>query len=75
MNLKMLHNIIFVKIIIVGLKNQNWYPKLNVPYFWNNYTIYIYIYTRPKSVPKGVTVVCFHPFGWKGMNFFPTHEL
>ncbi len=34
-----LHNINFEKIIIVGFKNQNWYPKLNAPCFWNNYTI------------------------------------
>jgi hypothetical protein len=38
-----LHNINFVKIIIVRPKNQNWYPKLNVPYFWNNYIISIVI--------------------------------
>jgi hypothetical protein len=31
-----LHNISFVKIIIVGLKNQDWYPKLNVPFFGTN---------------------------------------
>jgi len=28
-----LHNIGFAKIIIVEPKNQNWYPKLNAPYF------------------------------------------
>jgi hypothetical protein len=38
-----LHNIIFVKIIIVRPKSQNWYPKLNVPSFWNNSTICIII--------------------------------
>jgi hypothetical protein len=32
-----LYNISFVKIIIVRLNNQIWYPKLNVAYFWNNY--------------------------------------
>jgi len=24
---------------------------------------YMYYNTKPKSVPKGVVVVCFHPFG------------
>ncbi len=32
-----LHNISFVKLIIVRFKNQNLYPKLNVSCFWNNY--------------------------------------
>jgi hypothetical protein len=45
-----LYNISFVKIIVVGPKNQSWYPKLNVPCFWNNYIIYN-INTRPKSAP------------------------
>jgi hypothetical protein len=34
-----LHNIDFVNLIIVRPKNQNWYLKLNVPCFWNNYAI------------------------------------
>ncbi len=34
-----LHNISFVKIIILGPKNQFSYPKLNVLYFWNNYIV------------------------------------
>jgi hypothetical protein len=28
-----LHDIDFVKLIIVDPKNQNWYPKLNIPCF------------------------------------------
>jgi hypothetical protein len=35
-----LHNISFVKIIVVGAKNQNWYLKLNVPFFE---TIILYV--------------------------------
>jgi hypothetical protein len=34
--IKKLHNINFIKKIIIGPKNH---PKSNVPYFWNNYTI------------------------------------
>jgi hypothetical protein len=56
---KKLHNINFVKIIVVGPKTF-WYPKLNVPWFWNNYCMYYNI--KPKSAPKGATIVCFHPF-------------
>jgi len=68
---KKLHNISFVKIIIVEPKNQNWYPKLNVPYFLNNY--YVYYNTIPKSAPKGVTIVCFTLLGEKVWIFF-THN-
>jgi len=35
-----LHNISFVKIIIIKPKNQNWYSKLNVPFFG---TIILYV--------------------------------
>jgi hypothetical protein len=38
-----LHNISFVKIIIVGPKDQIQYLKLNVPYFRNNYIVCIII--------------------------------
>jgi len=54
-----LHNIIFVKIIIVGPKNQKWCPKLNVPYFWNNYTICTIILI-PKVSKKGHCSVLSH---------------
>jgi hypothetical protein len=56
------HNINFVKIIIVGPKNQNWYPKLNVPYFWNNYTICIIILDLevPKRRSPNVFSPCFN---------------
>ncbi len=47
-----LHNINFVKIIIVGPKNQNQYFKLNVPYFWNNYIVCIII-VDPKVPQRG----------------------
>ncbi len=67
---KKLHIISFVKIIIVKPKNQNWYPKLNVPYFWN---YYVYYNTRPESAPKGVTIVCFTHLGEKVWIFF-THN-
>jgi hypothetical protein len=49
---KILQNIIFVKVIILGYKNQYLYPKLNVPYFWNNYTICIII-LYPKMPKRG----------------------
>jgi len=75
-----LHNISFVNIIIVGLKNQDWYPKLNVP--WCTMLLgqlyYMYYNIKTKSAPKGITVVCFHPIVyinhkklWKfSINFF-----
>jgi hypothetical protein len=42
-SLIILHNISFVNIIVVEPKNQNWYPKLNVPCFWNNYIVCVII--------------------------------
>jgi hypothetical protein len=67
-----LHHINFVKIIIIRPKNQNWYPKSNVPYFWNNYIICIII-LDPK-MPQRVTVMCFHLIG-KKHGFFNNNIL
>jgi len=54
-----LHNINFVKMIIRRPKNQIWYPKLNVPCFWNNYIVCIII-LNPKMPQKRVTIMCLH---------------
>jgi hypothetical protein len=59
-NFKKIDNINFVKITIVDSKNQNWYQEINVPYFWNNYTICIII-LDPK-LPKGGHYSVFSPF-------------
>ncbi len=42
---------IFVKIKIIRPKNQISYPKLNAPYFWNNYIIFTIILDL--KCPKG----------------------
>ncbi len=44
-----IHNINFVKIIVVGPKNQSCYPKLNVPCFWNMSIICTIILECPKK--------------------------
>jgi hypothetical protein len=49
---KILHNISFVKIIVVEPKNQNWYSKLNVLCFWNNYIVHTII-LDPKMPQRG----------------------
>jgi hypothetical protein len=49
--LEKLHNIFFVEIKIIRPKNQNSYPKLNAPYFWNNYIIFTIILDL--KCPKG----------------------
>jgi hypothetical protein len=40
-NIPMDPSIYIIKILktIIGPKNQNWNPKLNVPYLWNNYVL------------------------------------
>jgi hypothetical protein len=47
-----LHVINFFKIIIVRHKNQNLCEKLNVPFFYNNYTICIIMFD-PKLSQRG----------------------
>jgi hypothetical protein len=47
-----LRNISFVKLIIIRSKNQNWYPKSNVPCFWNNYTICLFQCWWNKHLPR-----------------------
>ncbi len=61
-----LNNINYVRIIIIRPKNQNGYPKLNVPYFWNNYTICTII-LNTKMLQRGHRSV-FSPWYW-----FKTH--
>ncbi len=51
-----LHNMNFVKIIIVGPKNKNSYSKLNVPCFWNNYIIWTII--QDAKVPQRGSSQC-----------------
>jgi hypothetical protein len=55
-----LHNIIFVKVIIVGVQKPKFIPKIKCTillkqlyYMWHN--------TIPKNAQKGVTIMCFHP--------------
>jgi len=58
----MLHNIIFVKIIICKAQKLDLLPKLNKPCFWNNYIVCTII-LDPKMPQRGVTVMCFHLVG------------
>jgi hypothetical protein len=44
----------FVNIIIIEFENQNWYQKLNVSYFWNNYiTCIIIINPKNAQIKRG----------------------
>jgi hypothetical protein len=71
--LKKLHIYFFV-IFFIRPKNQNWYPKLILPYFWTNYSTCIII-LNPK-VPKGghhsvlslqVNIMC--DYSLRSLNF------
>jgi hypothetical protein len=59
--LLLLNDIILIIIIIGEPKNQNWFPKLNVPYFWNNYIVCITI-LYPKVSKRGDHHSVFSPF-------------
>jgi len=54
-----LFNISFVKIIILGPKKKL-IPKIKCTMFLEQ-LYYMYYNTRPKSAPKGVIIVYFHP--------------
>jgi hypothetical protein len=63
---EILYNISFIKIIVIGPKNQNWYPKLddvinidakhNVYSFLNGYYRYHQISIAPEDIYK-ITIV------------------